>query len=56
MIELITGMGHAALFGAFIRSALYQPDRHERIYLILYAVFSFLMMIHGVAKVAEKMT
>lgn len=55
MLELILGMAHAALFGAFIRSALYRPDKSERIYLILYAVFSFLMMIGSVAKVAGKM-
>lgn len=55
MFELIVGMAHAALFGAFIRSALYLPDKQERIYLILYAIFSFLMMIHCVSAVAEKM-
>ncbi|UOO77348.1 hypothetical protein LVJ85_02275 [Neisseria sp. Dent CA1/247] len=56
MLELILGMAHAALFGAFIRSALYQRDKQELIYLILYAIFSFLMMIYCVVTVAGKMT
>lgn len=56
MLELILGMAHAALFGAFVKSALDKSVKNERRFLILYAIFSFLMAVYLAAEVAGKIT